>query len=827
MRNNLLVFFALFSGMITMQSQEYLDMIDQGTFSVQEIVDNAEAYFVDKDKGKGSGYVLFKRWEYNAKRLMDENGYLRSIEDDISELQRYDAYLNNTAHNRLPLNDNWVELGPDYINPTTAWSPGVGRITGISVDLTNEDHIIVGANTGGVWKTTDGGANWTPLGDYFTNLSVYSVRIDPSNSNIYYFGSTSGLIYKSTDAGATWNQLADINNSAINKILIHPTDSNIMFATGGGIYKSIDGGATWSVAIADSAGYDVEFKPGDPSVVYASGRGFHVSVDGGSSFSTISGFTTGEKMIGVSADDNTIVYALEANNGSFGGLYKSIDSGASFTELDHTGRNYFGYDTNGIDPGGQAPRDMDITVNPADVDEVHIAGVLTWRSTDGGVSFVITSDWVPQNAAGAGIGYCHADVDILEYINTNLWVGTDGGFFKADDTSVIDADYYEDLTIGIGIRQFYKIGVSQTQDVVVTGGSQDNGTSFYTQAGGWKDWIGADGMEGFVDKDDSSRMLGMIQFGAMYRTMNSGMSISGLGNPGQGSGDWVSPFEQDPTVTNNIYVGYNIIYKSTNLGNSWTPISQAFGGNLNNLKIAPSNNQIMYASRGSLFYKTEDGGTTNWVTKTPPGGFINSIAIHPTNPDKIAVATTFTGKVYVSNDGGITWNSYLFNLPNFSALALVWDDNGKDGLYLGMDYGIYYIDNTFSEWQPYNNNMPNVIIGELDINNATNMLYAGSYGRGLWVSPLVDDVLGITDTLFESSVQLYPNPAASEITILLSEPAEIDIRVFDVLGKLHMFEANKLISGTHNLNISSLNSGLYFVRINSEKGTVTKKFIKQ
>ena len=87
------------------------------------------------------------------------------------------------------LSDDWTELGPTYWNATTAWSPGVGRITGISVDLTDNDHIIVGAETGGVWKTTDGGANWTPLGDYFSNLYVYSVRIDPSDSNTYYFGS--------------------------------------------------------------------------------------------------------------------------------------------------------------------------------------------------------------------------------------------------------------------------------------------------------------------------------------------------------------------------------------------------------------------------------------------------------------------------------------------------------------------------------------------------------------------------------------------------------------------------------------------------------------
>ena len=113
-----------------------------------------------------------------------------------------------------------------------------------------------------------------------------------------------------------------------------------------------------------------------------------------------------------------------------------------------------------------------------------------------------------------------------------------------------------------------------------------------------------------------------------------------------------------------------------------------------------------------------------------PGGSINSIAIHPTNPEKIAVATTSNSKVFVSEDGGLSWLNYKFNLPGFSALALVWDNNGEDGLYLGMDYGIFYIDNTFNEWQPYSTNLPNVIINELEINSADGKIYAGTYGRG-------------------------------------------------------------------------------------------------
>ncbi len=814
----------------TASSQEYLQMIDDGTYSVQEIIDNAEAYFENRDKGKGSGYVQFKRWEYMALRLMNEDGYLPSTTERLAELERYNAYLNETSGSRSSLNSNWVELGPDDWNSTTAWSPGVGRITGVSVDANDSDHMIVGANTGGVWRTIDGGATWTPLTDFFSNLYVYSVTIDPSTSTTYYFGSSSGLVFKSTDSGATWTQIGDVSNSLINKILVHPTDSDIIFACSqnAGLYRTANGGTSWSnVTPGDGNSYDVEFKPGDTNTVYAGGQSVHKSTDGGASFSTIGGFNGGAKMIGVSADDPDIVYVVDADGNEFGGFYKSLNSGDTYTEQGHTNRNYFGYDTAGFGSGGQAPRDMGIAVNPTDVDEVHIAGVLTWRSLDGGTNFANTSDWIPGQAAAANKGYCHADVDDIEFYGTTMYAATDGGIFKAEDTGNLNPNYYTDLTEGIGIRQWYKIGVSQTPDVVIVGGSQDNGSSFYTAANGWVDYIGADGMENFVDKDNPLRMYGMIQFGRMYRTDNGAVTLVDLPEPGQGFGEWVTPFEQDPTITDKIYCGYNIVYESLNRGVTWTAISQNFGGDLDEMKIAPSDNQVIYASNSGILYKTEDGGATSWATKTSPGGVINSMAVHPTDPNRIAVAVTAGTKVRVSTDGGDSWTTVNSGLPNFASLAVAWDDNGENGLYVGMDYGIYYIDDTYTDWQPYNTNMPNVIVNELEINYADDMVYAGTYGRGTWASPRYDTVLAVEDFLNGNNVGIFPNPATTEVNIVMNQSAEADVHVFDVTGKLVIYEANTFIESRHTVDISSLNAGIYFVRINANGSSITKKLLKQ
>ena len=827
MKRIIILITILHVGIQNNHAQEYLKMMESETYTVQEIIDNGEAYFAERDQGKGSGYVHFKRWEYNAKRLMNEAGYLPKTEAVLAEIENYNAYLNTSSATRQSLTDNWEELGPQDWNATTSWNPGVGRITGIAIDQNNSDHMIVGANTGGVWKTIDGGDNWMPLGDYFSNLRVYSVTIHPTNSDHYFFGSTNGLIYHSLDAGATWNLLGDMGSSSVNKILVHPTDPSIIFATSqnGGIRKSSDGGLNWVAAVTDSQGYDIEFKPNNPNVVYATGTNFHVSYNGGESFSTNVTFENAPKMIGVSPSDENVIYVLEASGGSFGGIYKSVNAGFTFSELDHEGRNYFGYDTAGFDSGGQAPRDMDIAVNPEDANEVHIAGVLTWKSTDGGENFYCTSDWVPGNAENANIGYCHADVDLLLFNGTTLFAGTDGGIFKAEDTANVTAEYYEDLTAGLGIRQLYKIGITQTPEVIITAGSQDNGSSFYSEAEGWKDWIGADGMEGFIDKDNSNKMFGMIQFGGVYRTFNGGQTTSGISIPSQGN--WVTPFEQDPMLTDVIYIGLNRVYKSVASGNNWTAISQELGGNLDQLKIANSNNLVIYTSRGGLLFKTVDGGATDWFQLPSPGGSINSIAIHPTNPEKIAVATTSNSKVFVSEDGGLSWLNYKFNLPGFSALALVWDNNGEDGLYLGMDYGIFYIDNTFNEWQPYSTNLPNVIINELEINSADGKIYAGTYGRGLWASPYVPHLLNTTSLLNDTDVEIFPNPVKNSVTINFRKGAEADFRIYDQLGKLVRYQPNVYISQPHSIDISELNSGIYFIRINSDIGTITKRLIKK
>ena len=969
----------LIGSISVINSQDYLRMMESTHYSVDEIRQSAEQYFYSRDKGRGSGYNQFKRWEYNALRMMDENGYLKSDDYYIEQWERMNEAVNDTARSVLRSSDYWSELGPDYFSASTAWNPGVGRITSFYIHPDDEKYILAGAETGGVWRSIDGGKHWETLTDNFSNLAVESIVMHPDDDNIIYFGSSLGRVYKSTDAGTTWTLLGTAGSSRVRRLLINPENPSIMFACSqnAGIYRSVDEGINWTKVSTDNYAYDVVFKPGDLNTVYASGYYFQKSTDGGASFKRMepgqatyyllnlvsplslkkgdnavdNAFTQGHvpipfspdsvggslvlyedlegdisiaceqaanpaaiagniavirrgdcyfvnkvmnaqnagaiaviivnnkdgespfgmsgsnpditipavmvskidgeylikqmksydikvklqidskafnamkispKAIGVSPADSNVIYLLEADSGMFSGFFKSTDSGESFTKLNHT-KNYLGYSTSGADDAGQAPRNMEIAVNPFNADEVHIGGILTWHSFDGGINFTCSSDWVPNSAKQAEIGYCHADINRLIFYNEKLYVGSDGGIFKAENTSGLNKDFYEDLTTGMGIRHFYKIGVSQTDPAVVSGGSQDNGTSWYTEPKGWTDWLGADGMETFIDKNDPDIMYGTIQYGGAYRKEKND-NITNLEAPEEKSGNWVTPFEQDPVIPNTIYIGYDAVYKSVDKGDSWTRISQVFDYKLNHLKIAESDNRIMYAAALGDLYKTSTGGGT-WEKLSGISGNVNSIAIHPKDPDKIAIASSSFNKVFISNDGGNTWEAYLKNLPNFSALAVVWEDDNVDGLYLGMNYGVFYINNTMTSWIPFSTNLPNVIINELEINYPEKRIYAGTYGRGLWSSPLIGSNPDIISEIPENDITIWPNPVKTVLNISSKDLASLrfNVEVFDDKGQLRIKKKNREISGL-SIDLSKLTTGTYFLRLYNEAAKITKKF---
>lgn len=719
----------------------------------KERVELAETYFDKHGKQKGNGYKQFLRWKYWNQKQVNQDGYVISPMKAIQETEKFDRLYGGENATARQLSGNFTELGPKTTNITSSHSGALGRITCVAVANDNTfNHIIVGAHTGGVWKSTDGGTTWVSVYDNQPNLSVDAIEISHANSQHYFAAGREVGVFKSTNGGTTWTLTNGIPSfESINTIRMHPTNASILFACGkeGEIYKSVDGGSTWSsVYIHDAGLLDIEFKPNDPNTMYVSGFGFlGISTNGGTSFipKTIPVMEDSPVMMAVSPANANYLYLLSDNNG-FEGVYRSTDSGATFTTVstNSSGENNITGPSLSAS-GSQAPRDMDIVVSPDNINEVHVGGIITHRSSDGGATWTQTSDWsYPNpNLPPRPYKFLHADQDQLVYIKRNginrIYFANDGGIYYSQDGAM----NFTDITNGIGARQFYRIDVSKTVKDWVIGGSQDNGTSILRSDGKWYEWLGADGGSSVVDKSDPNIMYGMENGEGVAITEDGGNTRDDLIIP-TGSGEFTMPLVQDPVANNTLYLGTTQVHKSTDKGDTWTAISTfSPAQNLLFVKIAPSDPTVIYTASNNKLFKTTNGGTS-WVDITPSNftfESVNGMAIHPTTPNRLTITLSDPSDDALcieSVDGGTTWTNIANNLPLINAQPVVYEGGTKDGMYLGMlPVGLYYKDNTTGGmWQNAGTSrgLPNVTISDLVIEHQT--LYVGSWGRGLWKADL-------------------------------------------------------------------------------------------
>jgi photosystem II stability/assembly factor-like uncharacterized protein len=216
-----------------------------------------------------------------------------------------------------------------------------------------------------------------------------------------------------------------------------------------------------------------------------------------------------------------------------------------------------------------------------------------------------------------------------------------------------------------------------------------------------------------------------------------------ISTPAEGS--WVSPWLQDPIQPSTIYAATDKVYKSSNQGATWNAISGSLAGieKFTVLKVAPSNTNFIYAGSGVKLYRTNDGGLT-WTDITAglpvATNYLTDLAVHDSNPNIVYV--TFSGyvegqKVYKTDDAGSNWTNISGTLPNIPADTVVHEKRDDNPLYVGTDDGVYYRNDNLSDWIPFKQGLPNVIVDQLEIHYPTKIIRAATYGRGIWQAPLV------------------------------------------------------------------------------------------
>jgi photosystem II stability/assembly factor-like uncharacterized protein len=698
----------------------------------------------------------------------------------------------------------------------------VSRVAGIPGDPSTYYAATASA---GVWKSSDGGATWKPIFDEQPIASIGSIAVSPSNPNIVYVGSgeanirgnvaAGNGIYKSHDAGKTWTHVWK-QEGQIGTMVVHPTNPDIAFAAvlghafgpnpERGVYRTLDGGKTWEQVLkknADAGASDVAMDPSNPSILFAgfwqarrrpwelvsggAGSGLHVSRDAGHTWKALTGNGLPEGIWGkvgvaVAPSDGRRVYALiEAEKG---GLFRSNDGGEHW-ELANGSRQLrqraWYYST--------------LTIDPQDPDRIWFPQVPMLRSIDGGKSVQIVKGFHHGD---------HHDMWIDPKNPRRMIAGNDGGV----DISTNGGETW--AAPALPISQFYHVAVDTRTPYHIAGAMQDLGTAQGPSVGrsghiALSDWYGVGGGEaGHVVSDASDpnivyagEYLGIITR-YDHRTGESRNISAWPENPsGHGGEDmkyrfqWTAPIAASPHDPKVIYHAAQMIFRTTDGGQSWQTISPDLtrndkskqtwsGGPITGdntgvetyctvFAVAESSKQkgvIWAGSDDGLVHVTRDAGKS-WSNVTaamqgaPEWGTVSMIEPSPFDAGTAYVVfdahrlDDMRPYLFKTTDFGASWTRLDQPLPKDVYLHAVREDPAKRGLlYLGTERGVTYSSDEGRTWTPLKLNLPTVAVHDLVVKGSD--LVVGTHGRSIWILDDLHVIREWSSTVTQSAVHLFP-----------------------------------------------------------------------
>lgn len=668
----------------------------------------------------------------------------------------------------------------------------------------------MGTVGGGIWKTTDDGITWKNISDGFLKTAtVGAISVSESNPNIVIAGmgehaargvmtSMGDGVYKSTDAGKTWKHMGLDKTRHISDIIIDPTNPNIVFVSAQGaqygassergIYKSVDGGETWkNVLFVDTntgaSGLTMDMT--NPTILYAAmwqhrrfpwtmesggkNSGIYKSSDNGETWQQLTeGLPKEMGKIGISvsrANPERVFAVIEAE-GEKGGVYRSDDAGKKWTLINKDRINI-----------ARSWYYMEIFADTQNEDIVYVLNAPVTKSIDGGRTF--TPLPTPH-------GDNH-DLWIDPLNNQRMVNSNDGGSNVSNNGGKSWSTQENQNT-----AQFYRVITDNLVPYNVYGGQQDNSTvaiASRTNDRGidWKDWYAvAGGESAFLafDPDNPKLIYGGTYQGNIDKwdadTKESkpikeypelGLSISP--ENAKYRYNWNAPIISSPHDRKTIYHGGNVVFKSTDEGQSWSVISpdltrnekdkhglggrpftnEAAGGEIYNtltyLTESPHEEGVIWSgSDDGLVHISKDGGE-NWTNVTPLGakdGIINSIEVSPHDPATAYIvlmrykSMDFDNYIYKTTDYGATWTKITNGITGDNTFTRVVreDKKVKGLLYAGTETGLFISLDDGMHWQPLQLNLPLTPINDLIIQD--NDLVAATAGRAFWI---LDDLAAL------------------------------------------------------------------------------------
>lgn len=726
------------------------------------------------------------------------------------------SLLANSTHQqaRDPIADalktlNWRSIGP---------ANAAGRISvvaGIPGDPST--YYVAGAN-GGIIKTTNGGVTFKPIFDEQDIASIGAIAVAPSDPNVVYVGtgeenprnnaSIGDGMYKSIDAGEHWTKIGLNNSDKIARIIVDPRNADNVYVCGlgrewgpndeRGVFKTTDGGKSWKKILyvdAQTACSDISADPGNFNIVYAGMYTYrrwawHLESGGGNTavWKTVNGGETWERLSGkdrnrglpkedmdrigiaVAPNEPSVVYVISETK-TEGELWRTDDAGATWRVVNRDPNINFR-------PFYYA----DIRVDPSNANRVFALSGSLYLSEDGGTNFRTIANNV------------HGDHQAMWIDPTNpkrILEGSDGGWQKS-----FDGGRTWEVENGFAFTQFYHVNTDLQSPYMMCGGLQDNGTWCAPSVGLYggitkKDWFTISGGDGFFGVPNLARpwvVYSDAQGGMIYVTdMRSGAQkqiypypnrVGSVGDAMIGHKyrfNWNSAIAVSPKEPNAVYFGGNVVFKSTNDGQSWTVISpdlttnnpakqQSSGGpivvdntaaefhcTILSIAVSPLDpNVIWVGTDDGNVQVTRDGGK-NWsnvFTNVPglkPNAWIPTVDASPSDAGTAYVAADhhqdddYSPYAYMTTDYGKTWKPIMGDIPQKAAWVHVVreDPRNRNLLYMGTEMGLWASWDRGAHWYSMRSSLPVIQVRDVQVHPRDNDLIVATHGRGLFV---LDDV---------------------------------------------------------------------------------------
>lgn len=773
------------------------------------------------------------------------------------------------------LSNPWISEGPGNIG---------GRFNCLEKDPTDDNIIYAGASNGGIFKTTDGGASWTPIFDDMAYMAIGEIRVDPVDPDKIWvatgdrnFGGGSHIgngVYMSADGGSTWTHMGLENTGIVTELHIDPTNTDRIFAgTLGntyektmdrGVYRTTDGGTTWTnvLIVSDSSGVcDMVMDPTNPDILYACfynrinlpfsprvtgpDSKIYKTTDGGDTWTQLGGgLPTGDNSrVGIDIVPSTpnTLYAIYIDWADLNpvDVFKTTDGGTSWTPLDiYAGAT--GMETNVM--GGFGWYFGQIHVNPFDEDQLTVQGVEQWVSLNGG------ADW-DQNVPDWWTYEVHADKHDILYFSANEYIiATDGGLYKTTNGGISWTDIEN-----IPVTQFYHVDVDPINEGMYGGGAQDNGTMDGNLGvyNAWNRLFGGDGFRLTWKKDAPGEAYYETQTGGLYYF--DGFSTS-----------TVSPTVSDPDRVNwDMPYLVNETDAEAFCGTSkmWIMESEPFGtwvdisGDLTKVETGsyignPSKHTISEVEQdkfdsGVLYAGTTDGKvwrgngsgmSWSWtdVTGTNPDRYVTALRASSNAEGSIYVGYSgytlndYSSYLYKSEDYGDTWTDISGDLPDMPVNDIMIIPGNEDYLFAALDGGVYFSGNAGVNWSYVGTDMPNVTVSELDVDIPNAKLIAGTYSRSMysydisWIDNLGEPPFGFgLNEASQDEFISYPNPV-TDLLYFQNLDAE-NVQILDLQGREVLSKKVVDFGNYQQVNLSALPSGTYIVLAGEKRKKIVVK----